>query len=92
MCDIYNAECEIEECNNTVNVHIADYKYPRDRFKVWCKKHIDRATLGAIQFIPIKNSYSDYETSCAILGPEVGMIKGNSPNWGCEAEEIEVME
>jgi hypothetical protein len=40
MCDCYWPKCEI--CDETIPVHIGDFRYPREDVKVWCGKHIPR--------------------------------------------------
>jgi hypothetical protein len=74
-------------------VHIQDFNYPRDDFKVWCNKHIDQAEPGAVIFTATKIWFEDEIITvgwqCAIKGPAVGGMghDGNCPNVGADFEE-----
>ena len=71
-------DCEVDGCEETVPMHIGDFLYERDEFKVWCKDHADRAEPGAVVFRIEKADPMDAEEGyvrgwqCAILGPDVG--------------------
>jgi hypothetical protein len=71
MCDCYGHKCEM--CNMLVPMHIGDFKFPREKFKVWCKHHANKAPKDAIRF-------TARGFRCAILGPEVGGDGDNHPN------------
>ncbi len=95
MCDCYYHECEVEDCEHRVPVHIADFNFERDCFKVWCHRHVLLAEEGAILFTLLKaDSYrpEDYPAGwkCAIKGPAVGISLGNSPNLGGTFMEREI--
>ncbi len=94
MCDCYSHKCEL--CDELIPMHIGDYKFPREDFRVWCKKHIPWAKEKAVIFEVIKNETEiDYDPEmpvgwkCAIWGPEVGDINDgdNSPNLCNEFKE-----
>lgn len=84
MCDCYGHKCEC--CDEIVQMHIADFAFPRENFKVWCKAHIDEAAKGAVVFEVIESFDGADEWDepvgwkCAILGPDVGVLRGNLPN------------
>ncbi len=91
MCDCYGHKCEL--CDELIPMHIGDYKFQREDFRVWCGKHIPWAKHGAVVFevIEHENDVDDYPIGwkCAIWGPEVGDLEegDNSPNIGQESKE-----
>ena len=95
MCDCYGHECEVGGCEETVPMHIGDFNYPRDDFKVWCKDHIDRAEPGAVVFTIEHPDPMDAEEGykrgwgCAILGPDVGGEGDNQPNLCSDMSETD---
>lgn len=91
MCDCYDHKCEV--CENTIPMHIADFDFPREDFKVYCQDHISEAPNGAIIFELLKNTslVSSYVKlsigwKCAIAGPEMDK-GGNHPNVGVDWKE-----
>jgi len=80
MCDCYTALCEV--CGmqgGGVEMHIGDFLYPREDFKVWCHKHIDEAPVGATIC-----EWGEYEPTmgrCAIVGPALDPDGDNGPNF-----------
>lgn len=92
MCDCYGHKCEL--CDELIPMHIGDFKFPRENFKVWCEKHIAQAHEGAVIFESIQDddNYLDEGYSvgwkCAIYGPEVGDDGNNSPNIGMKMKEL----
>ena len=71
-------------------MHIGDFEYPPDDFKVWCSAHISQAEPGAVVFTLLKrDNFREYKKgwSCAILGPEVGGDGDNAPNIAGEFSE-----
>ena len=92
MCDCYGHKCEL--CDEIVPMHIGDYAYPREAFRVWCDKHVDVAPFGAIVFTLAEDETDvmfgeAYQKGwrCAIIGPEVGGDGDNYPNIGVEYTE-----
>lgn len=91
MCDCYEHKCEC--CNETIPMHIEDFNYPRNKFKVWCYKHAAKAIPGSVIFTII--GLSDFDEldgvelgwQCAIYGPGVGKESGNAPNLCSEMTE-----
>jgi len=76
-------------CNQTLPFHIADYKYDRNEFKVWCNSHISKAPAGATVFEFIKKEICcgmlgehiiNKGQKFAVTGPFVGTLTGNHPN------------
>ena len=93
MCDCYHAKCEL--CDEHVPMHIADFNYPREDFKVWCRKHLAEADPEAIVFLLVEDEDQPYESypvgwACAIVGPEVGDEGGNHPNLGAKWIELKI--
>lgn len=97
MCDCYSHKCEV--CDELIPMHIGDFKFPREYFRVWCDKHIPWAKAGAVVFEVIESKFGfdcDPETpigwKCAIWGPEVGDINNgdNSPNIGMAIKEYQI--
>lgn len=89
MCDCYWHQCEC--CTGGIPMHIAGYKYPQSDFKVWCKKHISKAPAGAILFkLTEKDDEYPKGWTCAILGPDVGLMGGNYPNVTADWKETPV--
>ena len=93
MCDCYDAKCEL--CDEGIPMHIADFNYPREDFKVWCRKHIAEADPEAIVFLLTEAEEIGDENyplgwACAILGPEVGDEGGNHPNLAANWVEMKV--
>lgn len=88
MCDCYYHKCEM--CKEEIPMHIGDFDFNRDKFKVYCREHIKYAPTNSVQFE--YEEESDDETNwmlrvmikdkCAINGPEVGVINNgdNHPN------------
>ena len=74
MCDCYSHKCEL--CEELIPMHIGDFEFPREDFKIWCSRHIPWAKIGAIVFETIKDddNFDDMPIGwkCAIWGPEVG--------------------
>ena len=96
MCDCYGHKCEC--CDELIPMHIADFGFPRDDFRIWCEKHINKAPAGAIIFETLEPE-GDFcgvpaGWKCAILGPDVGLdwqrSQGNHPNIGSEMKCKEV--
>ncbi len=89
MCDCYGHRCEC--CDELIPMHIADFDYKREAFRVWCGKHIDQAPTGAMIFELIApEPQIDSEPvgwKCAILGPDVGYDGGMHPNVAGEMTE-----
>lgn len=89
MCDCYGHKCEC--CDELVPMHIGDFAYPQEAFRVWCEKHIEEATSGAVVFEMVGPAEGiDDEPigwRCAILGPEVGGDGDNHPNVGGDMME-----
>jgi hypothetical protein len=50
MCDIYYQKCEVADCNKRIDMHITDFSHPRNKFKVYCREHINLAPKGAVIF------------------------------------------
>ena len=91
MCDCYGHRCEC--CEELVPMHIANFKFPRSNFRVWCNDHIDNAPSEARLFELLeKDDHNDLPIGwkCAILGPEVGCDKGNLPNTSAEMKYKEM--
>jgi len=61
-------------------MHIGDFKFPREEFKVWCRHHAKKAPKEAVMFVGRRGF------KCAILGPEVGGDGLNYPNDGYAVE------
>lgn len=40
MCDIYNHQCDHEDCANHIEMHLADYETSRQEIAVFCGTHI----------------------------------------------------
>jgi hypothetical protein len=40
MCDCFWPECAAPGCEETIPVHIGDYRFPREDVEAWCEKHI----------------------------------------------------
>ena len=85
MCDCYSHKCEL--CERTVEMHIADYNYPREDFRAWCDRHVDDAPSDAVVFTVIADDAVEWGGDCykkgyrcAIAGPNVGLRGGNHPN------------
>ncbi len=86
MCDCYSHKCEC--CEELIPMHIADFEFPREDFKIWCEKHIDQAPFGAIIFETVEpEEYFDLIPvgwKCAILGPKTeanhAKYQRNHPN------------
>ncbi len=76
MCDCYGHKCEI--CEETIPMHIGDFNFPREDFKVYCNMHINQAPTGAVVFEIVNDSSKEFVPGwkCAIFGPEVGQT-----NW-----------
>ena len=96
MCDCYGHKCEC--CEELIPMHIGDFEFPREDFRVWCEKHIGEAPAGATIFETIE-SEDDFDQlplgwKCAILGPEVGLNweagEGTHPNLAAEMKCMEV--
>ncbi len=94
MCDCYAHKCEC--CEELIPMHIGDYEFPREDFRVWCEKHVGEAPAGATIFETIEPE-DDFDSiplgwKCAILGPEVGSddVWGNHPNLAPEMKCWEV--
>ena len=86
MCDCYGHKCEL--CETLVPMHIGDFAFPREAFKVWCAHHAKKAAKGAIIFTLLKADYGLRRGSkIAILGPEVGGDGDNFPNVGVDYNE-----
>ena len=72
-------------------MHIGDFRFPREDFKIYCQNHIGQAPIGAVVFELVKDSFSEFDPGwkCAILGPEVGRTNHghNHPNIAGEFEE-----
>lgn len=83
MCDCYEHPCEV--CGRGMPMHIEDFKYPREAFRVWCGDHYRQAPKGAVVFYS-KRAWRPYHM--AILGPGAG--DGNEPNWGFDADQYVV--
>ena len=81
-----------EECDETIPIHIEDYKFPRTDFKAYCKDHIKVAPIGTRVFEVCDDSDSEYPKGyiCGILGPETNC--GNTPNIGAEFKEYVIGE
>jgi len=95
MCDCYDAKCEL--CDEHVPMHIADFNYPREDFKVWCRRHIAEADPNAVVFLLVEADEHRPEEcplgwACAILGPEVGEEGGNHPNLAAKCVELKIRE
>lgn len=88
MCDCYDHKCY--ECEEQVPMHIADFDYPRSDFKVWCPEHIALSAPTATIFRVASDDDPDFPLgyTCAIDGPQVGVMGGNHPNIGADVEEI----
>ena len=88
MCDCYSHKCEC--CEELIPMHIGDFAYPREDFKVWCKNHIDEAEKGSVIFT-LKEDDDEYLAGwkCAIKGPDVGAGGDNLPNISGPLEEWE---
>ena len=65
-------------------MHIGDFRFPREDFRIYCHNHIDKAPSGAVVFEVVEDSFSEFDAGwkCAIFGPEVGSTNGgdNHPN------------
>ena len=95
MCDCYGHKCEC--CDERVPMHIADFNYPREDFKMWCHDHVDKAEPGAIIFELIVEDEEGWDGipvgwKCAIKGPRVGEEGGNTPNLASRFRESVVEE
>lgn len=97
MCDCYSHKCEC--CEELIPVHIADFNYPREDFKVWCKDHIDNAERGSVVFELINidkmvKKWAGFPVGwkCVIKGPGVGLKSGggNHPNTVGDYKEYEM--
>jgi len=69
-------------CNAIVQMHIADFAYPREVFKVWCHTHHKHAPKHATHFRYRLDSASGMRwiwRYCAIAGPKVH-LDANAPN------------
>ncbi len=93
MCDCYDAKCEL--CDERIPMHIADFNYPREDFKVWCRKHLAGASSDAVVFLIVEASDIEGDDfppgwACAIAGPEVGDEGGNHPNLAAGWIELHV--
>jgi hypothetical protein len=74
ICDCFSHKCET--CENTIEWHIGDFKFPREDFQLWCKDCIDKAPLDSLLYIP----YDIREDIiCAAVGPEL-WISDDFPN------------
>ena len=82
MCNCYGHFCNVKDCEEIIPMHIGDFKYLKEDFECYCKKHLDKAPKGSIIFHVIKNEFM-----CAILGPEVGGKGYNHPNIAGDIEE-----
>ncbi len=89
MCDCYGHKCEC--CDELVPMHIGDFAYGREAFRVWCEKHIEEAPSGAVIFeLTEPEAGIDSERAgwrCAISGPEVGGDGDMHPNVAGEMRE-----
>ena len=88
MCDCYMHKCEL--CDESVDMHIGDFRYPRTALKVWCAQHITKARPGAVLFTWDASEW-DASGACAVLGPAVGGTGDNHPNvggWGMTEQVI----
>jgi hypothetical protein len=65
-------------------MHIGDFNFPREDFKVYCHKHINQASIGAVVFELVNDPLKEFDPGwkCAIFGPEVGQTNDgdNHPN------------
>jgi len=88
VCDCYSHKCEL--CDHAVPMHIADFTWPREDFKVWCADHVDDAPSIAVTFEMLADDpYGEWGDPsekkgwrCAIAGPNVGLDAGVHPNLG----------
>ncbi len=75
-------------------MHIGDFNFPREDFKVYCHNHIDKAPIGAVVFEIVEDRFTEFDPGwkCAILGPEVGQTNNgdNHPNIAGEFEEMAI--
>ena len=78
MCDCYEHPCEV--CGRGVPMHIADFAYPQEDFRVWCGRHMAKAPMEAVRFRWTWEAGDRVAGKCAILGPSVGVDAGNHPN------------
>ncbi len=89
MCDCYEHKCEI--CEETIPMHIGDFNFPREDFRVYCHKHINQAPIGAVVFELFDDPLKEFDPGwkCAIFGPEAGQINhgDNHPNIAGEFKE-----
>lgn len=90
MCDCYEHKCYHLTCTQTVPMHIGDFAYAQEEFKVWCSTHIHEAEPGAVIFKMIPGKWGRKRWRCAIKGPEVGGDGDNHPNTGQEWTEVTV--
>jgi len=89
MCDTYLHKCYIKGCKERLPWHIADFKYPREKFKMWCQKHLLKAPREIIFYaVATKGKWTwtvnGYDTPdefriWAVSGPETGDYN-NHPN------------
>jgi hypothetical protein len=88
MCDCYSHTCEL--CNETVEMHIANFQNKREELRVWCKSHIKHAPDTATIFVVTRGNF-EYRRgwACAIDGPNVGDNGGGkTPNIATTMLEI----
>jgi len=89
MCDTYLHKCCVKGCKERLPWHIADFKYPREKFKMWCQKHLLKAP-GEVVFYAVATkgkwtwTVNGYDTPdefeiWAVSGPETGDYN-NHPN------------
>lgn len=57
MCDCYYHKCSV--CDDTIPVHIGDYKYPRTDVEAWCFRHIPKNEPGVEVFVMAKASWDE---------------------------------
>lgn len=91
MCDCYWHKCEC--CKDGIPMHIADYRYPQSDFKVWCPRHVAKAPAGAVLF-ELTEEDDEYPKgwTCAIFGPDIGLMGGNYPNVEADWKETRLGE
>lgn len=95
MCRCYEHKCEKDDCQEQIPMHIADFNYEPEEYKVWCGKHLKYAERGSVIFTKIsENRFSDTRKSwqCAIKGPSVGRENDTHPNIGASFDEYVIPE
>jgi hypothetical protein len=99
MCDCYEHPCEFCKCD--VPWHIGDWKFPRERFRLWCPRHIGKAPADAVVFYYPGKTDERFTGrngvyAIAALGPElatgVNPDHDNHPNVGDDEVIVSVSE